>query len=207
MPNIACTIQGGYCSVSDTCSSLGGHVEKLSARCKCGNPCCKCTDTCPEGSMCMSEGDICDGTKEPNGCCGNRFCCTLPVTTTPAPCEPNVACTGLGGNCSDSDTCSSSGGQVEKLSTGCKCGKACCKCTDICPEGSICMGEGDTCDGTKDTNGCCGNRFCCTPPMTTTPVPCVETCKGTCETEDCGVHIGQPEDGDCCGSKKCCFLG
>lgn len=42
--------------------------------------------------------------------------------------EPNVACTGLGGNCSESDTCPSLGGQVEKLSTGCKCGKACCKC-------------------------------------------------------------------------------
>ncbi|CAC5423031.1 unnamed protein product [Mytilus coruscus] len=43
IPNFACTGRGGYCSDSDTCSSLGGHVDKLSARCNCGNACCKCT--------------------------------------------------------------------------------------------------------------------------------------------------------------------
>ncbi|VDI39855.1 Hypothetical predicted protein, partial [Mytilus galloprovincialis] len=80
-PSFACTIRGGYCSDSDTCTSLGGHVEKMTVRCKCRKACCKCTDTCPEGSTCMSEGDTCEGTKDTNGCCGNRFCCT------PTPCE------------------------------------------------------------------------------------------------------------------------
>ncbi|CAG2207043.1 MYLK [Mytilus edulis] len=84
-PNFACTERGGYCSDSDTCPSLGGNVEKLSVRCKCGKACCKCTDTCPVGSTCMSEGETCDGTKDTNDCCGNRFCCTPTPITTPKP--------------------------------------------------------------------------------------------------------------------------
>ncbi|CAG2249185.1 unnamed protein product [Mytilus edulis] len=203
IPNLACTSRGGYCSVSDTCSSLGGHVEKLSARCKCGNPCCKCTDTCPVGSTCMSEGDTCDGTKDTNGCCGNRFCCTPPVTTTPALCEPNLACTGLGGNCSDSDTCPSLGDKWKCCLQGASAERHVVNVlVNTCPVGSTCMSEGDTCDGTKDTNRCCGNKFCCTPPMTTTPAPCVRTCD-ICLTVCDGDFYGI--EGECCGPKTCCL--
>ncbi|VDH98136.1 Hypothetical predicted protein [Mytilus galloprovincialis] len=116
---------------------------------------------------------------------------------------PNFACTSHGGYCSDSDTCRSLGGHVEKLSARCKCGNPCCKCTDTCPEGSTCISEGDTCEGTKDTNGCCGNRFCCTPPVITTPAPCVETCPYVCRTACDGFYL--EADGDCCGSTTCCM--
>lgn len=43
--------------------------------------------------------------------------------------EPNFVCTRRGGHCSNSHTCPSSGGNVEKLSVKCRCRKACCKCT------------------------------------------------------------------------------
>ncbi|XP_052077325.1 uncharacterized protein LOC127715332 isoform X2 [Mytilus californianus] len=84
--NFACTgVLGGYCSYSNTCSSLGGHVEKLPVRCRCGKACCKCTDTCPGGSTCMSEDETCDGMQDTNDCCGNRFCCTPTAqSTTPS---------------------------------------------------------------------------------------------------------------------------
>lgn len=42
---------------------------------------------------------------------------------------PNFACTDRGGHCPDSDTCRVLGGNVEKMSTVCKCEKACSKCT------------------------------------------------------------------------------
>ncbi|VDI71806.1 Hypothetical predicted protein [Mytilus galloprovincialis] len=80
--NFACTrVYGGYCSHSKTCSDLGGRVEKLPVNCGCG-ACCKCTDACAEGSLCISEGETCNGTRDTNGCCGNRVCCT-PISTTP----------------------------------------------------------------------------------------------------------------------------
>ncbi|XP_063414464.1 uncharacterized protein LOC134696546 [Mytilus trossulus] len=85
--------------------------------------------------------------------------------------KSNFACTERGGNCSDSNTCPYFGGNVEKLSVRCNCGKACCKCTDTCPDGSTCMSEGETCDGTKDISRCCGNRFCCTPTAIIGPDP------------------------------------
>ncbi|XP_071124141.1 uncharacterized protein [Mytilus edulis] len=94
-----------------------------------------------------------------------------------------------GGYCSTSKTCSSLGGNVETLPVRCQCGKPCCKCTDTCPVGSTCMSEGETCDGVKDTHGCCGNRFCCTPISTTTPT--VDT------TTTCGVTTC-PENFECC---------
>ncbi|CAC5406584.1 GRN [Mytilus coruscus] len=85
--------------------------------------------------------------------------------------EPNFACARRGGYCSVSNRCPSLGGYVEKLAFKCTCGKACCKCTDTCPDGSTCMSADKTCEGRKDTNGCCGTRFCCTPIRTTTPEP------------------------------------
>ncbi|CAC5379337.1 unnamed protein product [Mytilus coruscus] len=117
--------------------------------------------------------------------------------------EPNFACTGRGGYCSDSDTCASLGGEMEKLSVRCKWGNACCKCTDKCPDGSTCMSEGETCDGMKDTNGCCGNRFCCTPTTTTPPEPCEQNCFGECK-DQCDFQ-NEERSGDCCGL-KCCGL-
>ncbi|VDI36992.1 Hypothetical predicted protein [Mytilus galloprovincialis] len=117
--------------------------------------------------------------------------------------KPNFACTERGGYCSDSNKCPSLGGNVEKLSVRCKCGKACCKCTDTCPVGSTCMSEGEACDGTKDTNGCCGNRFCCTPTPITTPTPCVRDCIHDC-TEEC--LPGLTREGECCGW-ICCASG
>ncbi|CAG2207681.1 unnamed protein product [Mytilus edulis] len=113
----------------------------------------------------------------------------------------NFGCTKQGGYCSDSNTCPSSGGEVEKLSVRCKCGKACCKCTDTCPDGSTCMSEGETCDGTKDTNGCCGNRFCCTPTPVTTPPPCVPDCFFQCK-DSCDM-VDQEREAECCGLKCC----
>ncbi|VDI04747.1 Hypothetical predicted protein [Mytilus galloprovincialis] len=118
--------------------------------------------------------------------------------------ERNFACTKRGGYCSNSDTCPSSGGEVEKLSVRCKCGKACCKCTDTCPDGSTCMGEGETCDGTKDTNGCCGNKFCCTPTPITTPVPCEIDCIVGCKDE---CHPDLMREGECCGLTCCMGVG
>ncbi|XP_076071941.1 uncharacterized protein LOC143043582 [Mytilus galloprovincialis] len=114
--------------------------------------------------------------------------------------EPNFACTGRGGYCSDSNACPSLGGNVEKLSVRCKCGKACCKCTDTCPDGSTCMSEGETCDGTKDTNSCCGNKFCCTPTPITTPVPCEIDCIYGCKDE---CHPDLMREGECCGLTCC----
>ncbi|VDI25392.1 uncharacterized protein [Mytilus edulis] len=107
--------------------------------------------------------------------------------------KSNFACTERGGNCSDSNTCPYFGGNVEKLSVRCNCGKACCKCTDTCPDGSKCMREGETCDGKKDKSGCCGNRFCCTP--------CVRTCFNGCEAE---CAPSQLREGKCCGGLICC---
>ncbi|CAG2206443.1 unnamed protein product [Mytilus edulis] len=117
--------------------------------------------------------------------------------------KPSFACTERGGYCSDSNTCPSLGGNVEKLSVRCKCGKACCKCTDTCPVGSTCMSEGETCDGTKDTNGCCGNMFCCTPIPTTTPheVDCV--CKDTCDRDGTDEEYVDINKG-CSGNNTCC---
>ncbi|XP_052076598.1 uncharacterized protein LOC127714554 isoform X3 [Mytilus californianus] len=92
-PNFACTGRGGYCSVSDTCPSLGGYVEKLAFKCTCGKACCKCTDTCPDGSTCMSTDETCEGMKDTNGCCGTRFCCTPIRTTTPEPTTPEPTTT------------------------------------------------------------------------------------------------------------------
>ncbi|XP_076080296.1 uncharacterized protein LOC143051191 [Mytilus galloprovincialis] len=117
--------------------------------------------------------------------------------------KPNFACTERDGYCSDSNKCPSLGGNVEKLSVRCKCGKACCKCTDTCPVGSTCMSEGEACYGTKDTNGCCGNRFCCTPTPITTPTPCVRDCIHDC-TEEC--LPGLTREGECCGW-ICCASG
>ncbi|VDI42541.1 Hypothetical predicted protein [Mytilus galloprovincialis] len=115
--------------------------------------------------------------------------------------EPNFVCTRRGGHCSNSHTCPSSGGNVEKLSVRCRCRKACCKCTDKCPVGSTCMSEGKACDGTKDTNGCCGNRFCCTP--TPTPPPCIPTCAGYCPKFGfCDFGDNEHKEG-CCGSICC----
>ncbi|XP_052078881.1 uncharacterized protein LOC127716685 [Mytilus californianus] len=92
-PNFACTGRDGYCSHSNRCPSSGGYVEKLTFKCKCGNACCKCTDTCPNGSTCMNEGETCNGMKDPNGCCGTRFCCTPITTTTPEPTTPIMTTT------------------------------------------------------------------------------------------------------------------
>ncbi|CAG2229386.1 CUBN [Mytilus edulis] len=117
--------------------------------------------------------------------------------------ESNFACTGRGGHCSDSHTCPSLGGNVEKLFVRCRCGKACCKCTDTCPVGSTCMSEGETCDGLKDKNGCCGNKFCCSPIPVTTPheVDCV--CKDTCNRDGADEEYVDINEG-CSGTNTCC---
>ncbi|XP_052098023.1 keratin-associated protein 5-5-like [Mytilus californianus] len=126
-PNFACTRRDGYCSDSDRCPSLGGYVEKLAVRCKCGDACCKCTDTCPNGSSCMGKGETCNGMKDPNGCCGTRFCCT-PMTTTPEPTTPIMTTTpepcvqDCTGECMDQCTES----EIEVAIAQC-CGSKCCR--------------------------------------------------------------------------------
>ncbi|XP_052078882.1 keratin-associated protein 5-8-like [Mytilus californianus] len=129
---------------------------------------------------------------------GKTALLVLVAAITMIKCVLNSKCTRQGGYCSESDTCTSLGGHVEKLCAMCKCGKACCKCTDTCPDGSTCMSEGETCDGKKEKSDCCGNRFCCTPPTTT---QCVINCDGNC-MEDCSAtHL--ESIGECCGWKCC----
>ncbi|VDI71803.1 Hypothetical predicted protein [Mytilus galloprovincialis] len=134
--NFACTrVYGGYCSHSKTCSDLGGRVEKLPVNCGCG-ACCKCTDACAEGSLCISEGETCNGTRDTNGCCGNRVCCT-PISTTP------------------NTTLSTTSGTTPPNTT-----------PECDPSGTGCLKNhpntycGSSCTYEITTEDCCGNKCC-----------------------------------------------